>query len=139
MLIGCTVPVAQLDRASASGAEGRGFESRRVRQLISYLEYIDYNCRLCLLELTEQDAVFQQQDSVFANASEGSLERDIVLRLGIHFLDVSSGQVAELTSDIGGEHDNCDSFAFGKDHGRASNQVVYFSAVEAIKIISWHA
>ena len=26
-------PVAQLDRASASGVEGRGFESRRVYQI----------------------------------------------------------------------------------------------------------
>ena len=30
------VPVAQLDRASASGVEGRGFESRRVYHFLAF-------------------------------------------------------------------------------------------------------
>ena len=37
-----TVPVAQLDRVSASGAEGLGFESRQARHLNNVmLSYID--------------------------------------------------------------------------------------------------
>ncbi len=36
-------PVAQLDRASASGAEGRGFESRRAYQLFQMR--VEYVCK----------------------------------------------------------------------------------------------
>ena len=41
------VPVAQLDRVSASDAEGRGFESLRVRQIKKQLPTVKVRSYFC--------------------------------------------------------------------------------------------
>ena len=62
-------PVAQLDRASASGVEGRGFESRRVYHFFA-LKSRQKNNEAAKLHFTARSATSLKRRSLFFTSSQ---------------------------------------------------------------------